>query len=316
MSVEATTAELELPGQVSATGLDLAPGLEFDEWERVGGLLGRIGRSYQWWVGDWLNYGEREYGEGYAQGMDATGLAYDTLNGCRWVAQEVEIVRRRTNLSFSHHKEVAHLPPGDQTRWLDRAVVNEWSVRDLRRAIRAPVELDPPAPAVGEFSTIVIDPPWPMEKIERDVRPNQVAHLDYRPMAEDELRAIELPAAEDAHLYLWTTHKFLPLALELAEAWGFKYQCVLTWVKNVGFTPFSWMYSTELCLFCRRGGLDLLERGRRLDFEAKVREHSRKPDEFYNLVREVSPEPRIDMFSRERRDGFETWGNEDGKFDH
>lgn len=171
-----------------------------------------------------------------------------------------------------------------------------------------------PAPPVGEYSTIVIDPPWPMAKIERDVRPNQVA-FDYEVMSEQELAALELPAAEGAHLYLWTTHKFLPMALRLAETWGFNYQCLMTWRKNVGFTPFSWMYSTEHVLFCTRGGLEVQRKGLRLDFEADVREHSRKPDAFYDLVRQASPGPRIDMFSREARDGFDTWGAGDGDFD-
>ena len=93
-----------------------------------------------------------------------------------------------------------------------------------------------------------------------------------------------------------------------------KYQCMLTWVKNVGFTPFSWMYSTEHVLFGRVGSLSLLKNGLRLDFAAKVREHSRKPDEFYELVRKASPEKRIDIFAREQRDGFDVWGLEAEKF--
>ncbi len=167
----------------------------------------------------------------------------------------------------------------------------------------------------GKYSCIVVDPPWSMEKIERDERPNQVG-FDYPTMNEEELKAFPLPeiAADDCHLYLWTTHKHLPLALHLAEHWGFKYQCLMTWAKNVGFTPFSWMYSTEHILFCRRGNLPLEKLGLRLDFSAKVREHSRKPDEFYEIVRQVSPGPRIDVFSRESREGFDQWGNEAGKF--
>jgi len=173
----------------------------------------------------------------------------------------------------------------------------------------------------GKYSCLVVDPPWQMQKIERDVRPNQV-EFDYPTMSEEELKAFPLPdfSAGDCHLYLWTTQKHLPLALRLAEHWGFTYQCLMTWIKNVGFTPFSWMYSTEHVLFCRKGSLPLLELGKRLDFEgdigikAKVREHSRKPDEFYQLVREVSPGPRLDVFSREKRDGFEQYGNEVEKF--
>lgn len=166
-----------------------------------------------------------------------------------------------------------------------------------------------------KYRCIVIDPPWEMAKIERDERPNQVG-LDYPTMSEADLMAFPLPdfAAADCHLYLWTTHKHLPIALRLAEHWGFRYQCLMTWVKNVGMTPFSWMYSTEHVLFCRRGNLPLERLGLRLDVAAKVREHSRKPDEFYERVAEASPGPRIDIFSREPHEGFEAWGNEVDKF--
>ena len=168
---------------------------------------------------------------------------------------------------------------------------------------------------MSKFACLVIDPPWPIQKIKRKVRPKQIA-LDYPTMTIPQLGALPISdmADEHAHLYLWTTHKHLPNALKLAEHWGFRYQCLMTWVKNVGFTPFSWMYSTEHVLFCRRGHLMLLRLGLRLDFQAKVREHSRKPDEFYDLVRQASPGPRLDMFSREAREGFSQWGNEVDKF--
>jgi N6-adenosine-specific RNA methylase IME4 len=308
------SADLVLPGSATETGLDLPADLDFERWQEVGATLGRIGRACQWWIGDWLNYGERTYGETYAQAIDATGYEYGSVANMAYVAGRIELSRRRESLSWSHHQEVAPLEPAEQDKWLDRAAVENLNRNELRRVVKAPTLLPTPEPAVGEYRCIVIDPPWPMEKIERDVRPNQARPLDYHPMSADDLRAFEIPAADDAHLYLWTTHRFLPLALELADTWGFTYQCLLTWVKNVGFTPYSWMYSTELVIFARRGSLDLLVKGRRLDFAAKVREHSRKPDEFYDLIRDVSPGPRIDMFSREAREGFEQWGNEPGKF--
>jgi N6-adenosine-specific RNA methylase IME4 len=173
------------------------------------------------------------------------------------------------------------------------------------------VEVKPPA---EQYRTIVIDPPWPVEKIARESRPNQY-DFDYPTMTVDAIKALTLPACPDGcHVYLWTTQKHLPVAFEIFKAWGVKYECVLTWVKNVGFTPFSFMYSTEHCLFGRIGNLPLMKLGKRLDFTGKVREHSRKPDEFYELVREVSPEPRIDIFSREKHEGYEQYGNETAKF--
>ena len=167
----------------------------------------------------------------------------------------------------------------------------------------------------NKYKTIIIDPPWPTKKILREERPYQDS-FDYSPLSIEEIKAIPIPniANIDCHLYLWTTHKFLPDALDIMKIWDFKYQCLLTWIKNVGMTPFSWMYSTEHCLFGRKGNLDLLVKGKRLDFNAKVREHSRKPEIFYELVKEVSPEPRIDIFSREKREGFDQYGNEKNRF--
>ena len=169
----------------------------------------------------------------------------------------------------------------------------------------------------NKYRCIVIDPPWPIQKIQRDVRPMQGRVLDYPIMSIEEIAALPVLKQADpggCHLYLWVTHKYLPEGLRLLEHWGFRYQCVMTWVKNIGFTPFSWMYSTEHVLFGRLGSLDLLRVGMRLDFQGKVREHSRKPDEFYDLVREASPGPRLEMFGREQREGFEVWGNEPDRF--
>jgi len=176
-------------------------------------------------------------------------------------------------------------------------------------------EIESPPLPEKKYQTLVIDPPWPTQKILREVRPKQDI-FDYPTMTIEQIKQFPLNeiAAENCHLYLWTTHKFLPDALDILNVWGFKYQCLLTWVKNVGMTPFSWMYSTEHCLFGRQGNLGLLIKGVRLDFHAKVREHSRKPDEFYNKVILVSPEPRIDIFSREEREGFEQYGIEKEKF--
>ncbi|MDN5854341.1 MAG: MT-A70 family methyltransferase, partial [Actinomycetia bacterium] len=162
---------------------------------------------------------------------------------------------------------------------------------------------------------IVIDPPWPMKKIERAERPNQGVTLDYPVLtldqiADEDIVPVRRHADDDCHIYLWVTHKFLRPGLDLLDAWGFRYQCVMTWRKNVGITPFSWMYDTEHVLFGTRGNLPLERKGLRLSFEAPVVGHSVKPDVFYERVTEASPGPRVEMFARRQRAGFEAWGNE------
>lgn len=171
---------------------------------------------------------------------------------------------------------------------------------------------DPPLPA-GTFACIVIDPPWPVQKIKRGTRPWQTAALDYPVMTLQQIRDLPVPDLADGdgcHLYLWVTHKYLPDGLDLLQRWGFRYQCLMTWCKNTGMVPYSWMYDTEHVLFATRGGLRVLRRGLRLSFDEPVNGHSAKPDVFYDRVRQASPGPRLDMFARTRRDGFTTWGNE------
>ena len=174
-------------------------------------------------------------------------------------------------------------------------------------------DITPPA---GLYRTIVIDPPWPMKKIERDVRPNQYG-LDYPTMSEDELSALAIPAMADAHLFLWTTHRFLPMAFRLLDAWAYKYVCAFVWHKPGGFQPVGLpQYNCEFALYGRRGAPAFTDTKALFTcFDAPRRQHSRKPDEFYDTVRRVADGPRIDMFSREPRDGFEQWGNETAKFE-
>lgn len=177
-------------------------------------------------------------------------------------------------------------------------------------------QLEKPLEPKSIYRTIVLDPPWLIDKISRRVRPNQ-KKMDYTTMTLEEIKNFSLKkfvSSDGAHIYLWTTQKHLQDAFEVLDAWGVKYQCLLTWIKNVGITPFSWMYSTEFVLFGRIGHLDLIRKGIRTDFQAKVREHSRKPNEFYEIVKRASPDPRIDIFSREKREGFDSYGYETNKF--
>jgi len=163
----------------------------------------------------------------------------------------------------------------------------------------------------GEYDVIVIDPPWPMKKIDRDVRPNQV-EFDYPTMTEDELQELSIPAAADAHLWLWATHKYLPTALRLLDHWGFKYICAFVWHKPGGPQPFNLpQYNCEFALYAHRGNPVFTEtKAFPACFNASRKEHSAKPGEFYDMVRRVTSGRRIDMFNRRAIDGFDAWGNE------
>lgn len=110
--------------------------LTYEQWEAAGRQLGIMGRACQWWIGDWIRYGEHAFGERYTQAIEDTGLDYQTLRNYVWVAERIDVSRRRDSLSWSHHAEVAALDPADADAWLDIAETDGLTRDKLRCAIR------------------------------------------------------------------------------------------------------------------------------------------------------------------------------------
>ena len=126
-----------------AVGLALAPGVSYARWEAIGRALWAMEWGHRWWLGDWLSYGERAYGERAAQAEALSGYDYATLSTARWVCGRIEVGRRHPALSFAHHREVAALDPVEQERWLAAAAREGWSLRELRAVLQAvPTPLD------------------------------------------------------------------------------------------------------------------------------------------------------------------------------
>jgi N6-adenosine-specific RNA methylase IME4 len=126
-------------------------------------------------------------------------------------------------------------------------------------------------------------------------------------------------AERDAHLYLWTTNRFLVDAYGVAATWGFVPSTLLTWCKAPMGLGLGGAYSitTEFVLFCRRGRLAPLARWDTTWFEFKRPyltgggpTHSAKPDGFLDVVEQVSPGPYVELFARRARFGWDYWGNE------
>ncbi len=118
--------------QFTDTQLLLPPGLPFERWQAIGETLKRIEKSVLFWVGDWLRYGERTFGETYAQTADAIGYSVGTLQNAVWVANAVDPSLRNENLTFNHHCAVAPLPPTQQAILLEQAQRENLSVSELR----------------------------------------------------------------------------------------------------------------------------------------------------------------------------------------
>ncbi len=172
---------------------------------------------------------------------------------------------------------------------------------------------------MSRYRTIVADPPWEYARTgvtfhEETGGEFTGTGLSYETMTLGQIADVRVRemAARDAHLYLWTTQKYLRDAYWISEAWGFNVSSVLVWCKPVrGWTVGgTFMSTTEFVLFCRRGSLKAKTRVERQWFQWSRGEHSAKPEAFLDMVEVVSPGPYLEMFSRRARLGWDTWGDE------
>lgn len=136
--IEKNQENLNLPGcQLTPKGAVFDPSLSFEQWEAVGKTLRYLEKSILFWLGDWLNFGEKNFGDKYAQAIESTGYSLQTLQNAQWVAGRIPDSRRRESLTFSHHAEVAGLKSEDQKEILEKAEKEKLSTRELRTATKS-----------------------------------------------------------------------------------------------------------------------------------------------------------------------------------
>src|SRR6267143_4124240 len=185
-----------------------------------------------------------------------------------------------------------------------------------------------PSPAVdmtekvqGQFATILADPPWQFQNRTGKVAPEHRRLLRYPTMELQEITDLPVGdfAAAQSHLYLWVPNALLMEGLKVMKAWGFTYKSNIVWFKirkdggpdgrGVGF---YFRNVTELVLFGVRGSMRTLKPGRTQVnlLLTRKREHSRKPDELYDIIEACSPGPHLELFARYPRSGWTVWGDE------
>lgn len=190
----------------------------------------------------------------------------------------------------------------------------------------------------NHFGAILADPPWHFRartvcrsRSRRDVE----KHYGVLGLEDIKLLPVSSLAARDAHLFLWVTGPSLPKAFEVMNTWGFRYSAVaFTWVKlkrshdmkQLRFLPTSehdlhvglgltTRKNAEFCLLGRRGNARRLSKSVREIILTPVREHSRKPDEVFDRICEYCAGPYLELFARQTRAGWTSWGDEVNKFD-
>lgn len=167
----------------------------------------------------------------------------------------------------------------------------------------------------SEIRCLEADPPWQFG--DRLPGKGRGAEKHYRVLTLEEIKAFPLPAlAPDCVLLLWRVAAMQEEALSVVRAWGFTVKTEIVWAKRTkhGKRWFGMGHylraEHEICLVATRGKVKPLNRGTRSIFEGKVRKHSQKPAEFYELAESLFPGPRARLFARDEREGWESYGDE------
>ncbi len=165
------------------------------------------------------------------------------------------------------------------------------------------------------YRTIVIDPPWDIRTgFNSKSLHSPMTELPYETMTDEQI--INFPindyALEDCSLFIWTIQSYLTFTYKLAKTWGFKTHCLMTWDKIEGINGNGFTRNSEFVLFCYKGKFDLNLSGKFIPTSFRERRtiHSTKPRIFYDMLLRVTKEPRIDIFSRKKHIGFDSYGDE------
>lgn len=302
------------PGvKLTRTSLELTKHMSYETWQQIGATLEVMSGSVQWWIGDWLNEGEKAYGEKYSQAVDEKQA--DLWKDYSWVANNVQKSLRNDDLSWWHHREVAPLRAEEQSQWLAKAAEKDWSVRDFRTELRkAKVpQLGEVALPSGKFRIFYADPPWSYGNVMPAYFTEQQDH--YSLMSLEDICALPVKdlAQADAVLFLWATSPILKEAFAVIEAWGFEYKTSFVWDKvkhNMGH------YNSvrhEFLLVCTRGACvpDVPKLFDSVITEERT-EHSRKPAKFYDIIDTLYTHgERLELFLRGTpRKGWKGFGNQ------
>ena len=252
----------------------------------------------------------------YAQAMDQTGFDYGTLRDDKWISKEVPLSLRSDNLDKSKAREIASLPEEDKKHFAEEIKNNPIPVRELKKKIKERKKAQLPKPIIpdGVYSVLYADPPWDIGSMVLDKWESPLEDK-YPTMSGDELKAMELPkVADDSVCFMWTTLSTLPQALELLNHWGFKYHITITWDKGNGWSSNGFHRKTELVIFGYKGILSnvVKQEGEYIPtvfYEAKTT-HSTKPQKMYEFIENRTVGNKIELFARDKRDGWDSWGNE------
>jgi len=261
-----------------------------------------------------------KYNEG--QEVDTRKEASDKFKVSEWKVRTVQQIEDKApdvyeklhtgELQIHEAKIIARLPEDKREIVLEKKLETKKDIRAIVREINN-VEKNQyvkPIPD-GKFSIIYADPPWEYEFSNSEMRDIE---NHYPTLELEKIKEIKVPSDDNAILSLWTPAPKLEEALEVVKAWGFSYRTNIVWVKDKIGTGYYSRGKHELLLIGIKGegiGTPLPENRPKSVIFAERTEHSKKPDIFYEIIEKMYPNhSKIELFARNKREGWETWGNE------
>ena len=295
--------------------LILNDNITIDEWKELGQQLKQVEGSVQFWIGDWARFGDKKgyytNPKVYDELEEITGLDRGTIKNYKSVAENIPSSLRRDDLSFSQHQEVAKLEPEEQKFFLQKAVDEDLTVRELRAEIRkTEIKEDIILPS-GKYKIIYADPPWQYENSGFE----NSAESNYPTMTLQKICGLPIQdlCTDESVLFLWATNPLLKEAFDVMEAWEFAYKTNFAWIKDKARGWAWWAKSKhELILVGVKPKSGTPVKNYDSAFmEKRENKHSKKPEFVYEMIEDMFPDSKyIELFARNTREGWDGWGNQ------
>jgi N6-adenosine-specific RNA methylase IME4 len=261
----------------------------------------------------------KEAGLSKRSAQQRTQIARDISPNVKEIIRNTPIADSTTQLL-----DLARLKPDEQIAVAKQSVDGQMTIYEAKKKIKKDkrdkqiqeqikeIEQNDFTPPTKKYDVIVVDPPWPYGT-KYDPNGRRAAN-PYPEMSLDDIKAIELPASDDCVLWLWTTHKFMRYSFDILDAWGFRDVAIITWVKDRMGLGTHIRSQSEFCIMALRGKPTINLTNQTTVVNGKLKEHSRKPDEFYEMVNSLCVGYKLDYFSREQREGWDQYGNDTNRF--
>lgn len=306
-------AKIESYCELTKTSLIFKRDITKEEWMDGFNSLKKIEGCIQFWIGDFLAYRNQKWGM-YDDIAEETGYDKNTLRQYKQVSEQIKSDTRVSDLGYSHHREVASLTPEKQTEFLNKAVEEKLSVRELREEIRKDgivFNSDVKLPE-GKYQVIYADPPWKYGNSMPEYFTEQANHYPLMTIEEICNMPVRNISDNNAVLFLWVTSPILEESFEVIKAWGFEYKTSFIWDKikhNMGH------YSSvrhEILLLCIKGSYPIQNKKLYDSVLSLERtEHSKKPEFYYEMIEDLYPDSnKIELFSRNERKEWRVYGNQ------